>query len=88
MDQLPPLSYVACHYDDHWWIGTIIEKCDGGGDIKVNFLHPFGPSKPFYWPAKQDHCWVPLDKLKLSTSLAVLACHHQQHDNIASQRTI
>ena len=63
MDQLPPLSYVACHYDDHWWIGTIIEKCDGGGDIKVNFLHPFGPSKSFYWPAKQDHCWVPLDKV-------------------------
>ena len=30
------------------------------GDIKVNFLHPSGPSKSFYWPARQDICWVPI----------------------------
>ena len=60
MDQLPIQSYVACHYDEHWWVGAIVEKNVSDGDIQVNFLHPYGPAKSFYWPAKQDSCWVPL----------------------------
>ena len=55
---LPISTYIACSYDDRWWIGTVQRIEDG--DIRVNFLHPSGPSKSFYWPARQDICWVPI----------------------------
>ena len=73
MDQLPSLSYVACDYDHRLWIGIILEKNDSDGDIKVNFLHPSGPSKLFYWPAKQDHCWVPLDHVVYKLGSPILS---------------
>ena len=63
MEQLPIQSYVACNYDEHWWVGCIAEKDESGGDIRVNFLHPFGPSRSFFWPAKEDKCWIPLDNV-------------------------
>ena len=58
ISDLPTQTYVACHYDEQWWIGIVIDAVEG--DIKVNFLPPFGPSQSFYWPARQDVCWVHL----------------------------
>ena len=36
-----------------------VVECVEEGDIKVNFLHPHGPSQSFFWPSRQDSCWVP-----------------------------
>ena len=63
--QLPYLSigdYVACMYDKDWYIGVIQEVCEEEGDIKVSFMHPKGPGRPensFYWPSREDVCYVP-----------------------------
>ena len=55
------VEYVACSYDDYWWIGLIVEVDEEG--VLVKFLHPHGPASSFYWPDHDDTCWVPKDAL-------------------------
>lgn len=60
LDDMIPGTYVACIYDQHWWIGNIREVSELEKDIHINFMHPHGPSKNFKWPRREDICWVPL----------------------------
>ena len=53
-------EYVACTYDEKWWIGVIDEVSEVEQDVKINFLHPSGPSPCFQWPRRLDVCWVPI----------------------------
>ena len=73
-EELSAGCYVACSYDNHWWIGII--ECVESADAQVNFLHPHGPSTSFHWPARQDSCWVPFPNkiLKLMTSTGRQFC--------------
>ena len=57
---IPLMSYICCVYDSNWWIGHVIEVDFLENDIRINFLHPHGPSKYFHWPSHEDICWVPL----------------------------
>ena len=65
-EELSAGCYVACSYDNHWWIGII--ECVESADAQVNFLHPHGPSTSFHWPARQDSCWVPFPNIILKLS--------------------
>jgi len=56
---IPLMKYVCCVYDSHWWIGLVVEIDVHENDLHINFLHPCGPSKYFYWPSHEDKCWVP-----------------------------
>ena len=51
--------YVACRYDEKWWIGVVEEVNEMEQDVKINFLHPPGPARSFRWPRRPDVCWVP-----------------------------
>ena len=53
-------EYVACTYDEKCWIGVIDEVSEVEQDVKINFLHPSGPSPCFQWPRRLDVCWVPI----------------------------
>ena len=55
---VPLMTYVCCIYDFQWWIGLVIESDTGENDLHINFLHPSGPSDVFYWPSREDKCWV------------------------------
>ena len=57
---IPLMSYICCVYDSNWWIGLVVEIDFLENDICINFLHPHGPYKYFYWPLHEDLCWVPL----------------------------
>jgi hypothetical protein len=39
---LQPVQYVACIYDNNWWIGSIFEISVQEHDVLINFLHPRG----------------------------------------------
>ena len=56
-------KFVSCRYDTFWWIGIIIDIDEEAGDLKIKFLHPHGPNKNFYWPSKDDICYVPFTKI-------------------------
>ena len=70
---VPLMSYVSCIYDCRWWIGLVIEIDAKQNDLKINFLHPCGPSKFFHWPSREDACWVPISHLMFKISQPTLA---------------
>ena len=49
------MDYIACKYDNFWWIGTI-NKIDG--NYETQFMHPHDPSLSFSRPAQEDMCCV------------------------------
>ena len=51
-------DYVACKYDDKWWIGLVEDIDNVDQDCKVSFMHLSGPARNFYWPTRADICWV------------------------------
>jgi hypothetical protein len=53
-----PGQYVACIYDNSWWIGNICEISVQEHDALINFLHPHGIARSFHWPTRQDTCWI------------------------------
>ena len=56
-------KFVSCHYDTFWWIGMIQNVDDEARDLEIKFLHPHGPSKNFYWPSKDNICYVPVTNI-------------------------
>ena len=55
-----PGTYVACIYDNYWWIGNIRNVCEEEDDVEITFMHPHGPSESFKWPRREDNCCVPI----------------------------
>lgn len=53
-------NYIVCIYDDHWYYGLVLDKDELECDIQVKFLHPHGPAKSFFWPSREDICWIPM----------------------------
>ena len=64
-------DYIACKYDGRWWIGLILEVDTVQLDAQVKFMHPPGPANTFFWPLKDDVCWVPLQQIfcKIATPI-------------------
>ena len=48
------LDYIACFYDEFWWVGIAEDVSEL--DIKVRFMHPHGPVKNFFWAMRNDKC--------------------------------
>ena len=36
-------SFVACTYDEKWWLGMVAQISYEFGDHNINFMHPSGP---------------------------------------------
>ena len=60
LSDMIPGKYVACLYDQQWWIGNICAISDEEQDVQVQFMHPHGPAKSFSQPRREDICWVPM----------------------------
>ena len=58
-ENVKPLDFVSCYYDNYWWIGLILEKDDHQEDSRIKFMNPHGPSPSFVWPSFEDIYWVP-----------------------------
>jgi hypothetical protein len=52
-------QFIACAYDSNSWIGTIIEIDNDHKDVLVKFMHPSFPALSFFWPERDDICYVP-----------------------------
>lgn len=52
-------SFVACVYEQNWWIGMVHGFNEEEGDYDILFMHPHGPAETFFWPQKEDRCPVP-----------------------------
>lgn len=47
-------GYVTCIYDKEWWLACVLSVNYDTEEIKINFLHPHGPSSSFYFPEHPD----------------------------------
>ena len=50
-------GFVACTYDEKWWLGMVAQVSDEFGDHNINSMHLSGPGKQFHLPTKVDTCW-------------------------------
>ncbi|KAJ6655379.1 hypothetical protein lerEdw1_005437 [Lerista edwardsae] len=55
-------DFVACIYEDQWWLGIVKDKSDQDNDLLVHFFHPAGPKTAFQI-SKKDMVWVPVSKV-------------------------
>ena len=51
-------NFVACRYDENYWIGLVVEVDTNNKDVLVNFMHPHCPAFSFHWPSSKDICWI------------------------------
>ena len=54
---LQPGRYIACLYDDKWYIGIIIDICDESNDVKVKFMRC--DRLCLSWYEHENQCLVP-----------------------------
>ena len=52
-------GYVTCEYDAQWWLAHVLEVDAENAQVKLNFLHPQGPSRSFKYPPVPDILTVP-----------------------------
>ena len=52
-DKFPTSEYVACYYDNNWWIRLVQNVNYDEKDVEINFLHPPGTSGSFTWPQRK-----------------------------------
>ena len=38
-------------------------------DAEVKFMQPHGPARPFFWPSREDLCYVPYNHILLSIGM-------------------
>ena len=56
-------NYVACVYDNNWWIGIIEQVFDEEGDTEIRLMH-FNPrTTTFKWPSREDACLIPITNI-------------------------
>ena len=60
IEQVRAGSYVACQYERDWFAGIVVDASVEHNDVQVKFVHPKGPAKNFFWPAREDICSIPL----------------------------
>lgn len=40
-------GFVTCTYDREWWLACVLEVDTENIEVKVSFLHPYGPTQSF-----------------------------------------
>ena len=56
-------GFVVCIYGNEWWLGCVLQL--NGDDVRVNFLHPHGPSPSFSYPHHPDILTVSVEDVLL-----------------------
>lgn len=62
-EEYQPGIYIACMYDEEWYIGIIVEKSEECRDVYVKFMRRSN-AVMLVWP--QDHgneCWIPFQDI-------------------------
>ena len=56
-------SFYACMYDKDWFIGVVKYVSKEHNDVMVKFMHPKNLSKHYFWPSRDDECWIPIEDI-------------------------
>ena len=84
---LRPGDYVAYTYDGDWYVGSVMDVDNTEQDIKLNSLHPKGPSDKYKYPARRDELYVPIQHIIKKVNLET-TYHRQYSLSKADQESI
>lgn len=70
---LEPGIYIACTYDNEWYVGNIVERSEINQDVLVNCMKRAG--KSFSWPRREDTCWIPFQHVLCTVEAPTLKSH-------------
>ena len=54
---------VIKEHDNRWYFALVKNVCHEEEDAELIFLHPPGPAVSFFWPQREDCCFLPLDNI-------------------------
>lgn len=62
-EECQPGIYIACMYDDEWYVGIIVEQSEECRDVYVRFMRRFNEVM-LLWPQDRgNECWIPLQDI-------------------------
>ena len=83
-------GFVTCAYNRKWWIACVSEVDNDYSEVKVQLLHPHGPSRSFKYPPTPDIQTVPmadiLTKVDLRTTTGRVYSLPQDQSRAASDK--
>ena len=59
LDRIKISTYLLCKYDDRYWIGIVSDIDEAAGGVEVKFMHQHYSGVSFFWPSRDNVCWVP-----------------------------
>ena len=80
-DKYQPGKYIACLYDNNWYVGNIVERNDEEQDVLINFMKRTGSS--LSWPSSEDKCWVPMHDLLCIVQVPTIQAHSGRQYKLA-----
>ena len=78
---------MAYTYDGDWYVGSVMDVDNTEQDIKLNSLHPKGPSDKYKYPARRDELYVPIQHIIKKVNLETTN-HRQYSLSKADQESI
>ena len=54
---------VTVSYNEHLWVGIILDFSQVAEELKVKFMTSHGARKAYAWPIRDDICWIPKQKV-------------------------
>ena len=61
-------GFVTCTYDREWWLACVLEVDSENIEVKVTFLHPYGPTRSFRYPSVPDILTIPATNILTKVS--------------------
>ena len=53
-------GFVTSSYNGHWWVACVLQLYADTSEVRLTFLHPYGPSHSFRYPRVQDILTIPI----------------------------
>ena len=68
IEEVIPHKFFACRSENDWYFGITNYVSIENNHVKVKFMNPKGPASKFFWPSRDDVCWVPAGNLLNETN--------------------
>lgn len=81
-------GFVACLYDNKWYVGCVLNLIEDRNEVQISFLQPHGPSPSFTFPSRADILSVPTSDILAKADLSTATGRTYNLQNKDEQRII